>query len=864
MTFPQNLASDLFLAENDLDSIEMIPLGGPEGDDADYEIPENLPILPVRNTVLFPGMVVPVTVGRQKSVRLVKKAYKGNRIIGVVAQANQQKDEPTPDDLYRLGTVAYIIKMITLPDGNITIIIQGKKRFEIGKITQEDPFMTANVRPIDDVFLNSGKKEGKALIQTLKEAAYKILRLNPEIPQEARIALDNIESPMFLVHFLSSNINADVADKQRLLEKTEGAQQAQLLLEYMLKEVQLLELKREIQSKASLDLDQQQRDYYLRQQMKVLQDELGMDTPDRELDELRAKAAKKNWSKPIRDHFDKELAKLQRSNPMAPDYPITMNYIELMVDLPWNEYTKDNFDLKRAQKILDGDHFGLEKVKERIIEYLAVLKLKTERIAEATAAQEAAHEAAGTVALNGRSRDAKNKAHSSEAMKAPILCLYGPPGVGKTSLGRSIAKALGRKYSRMALGGVHDEAEIRGHRKTYIGAMPGKIIQNIRKTGASNPVFILDEIDKVSSDFRGDPSSALLEVLDPEQNSTFVDNYLDVEFDLSKVLFIATANSLDTIHPALRDRMEIIDITGYTVEEKVQIAKKYLVPKQRKEHGLKTKDLQIDDKAVVKIVEGYTRESGVRNLEQKIGAMVRKIAKSIAMDEPYEHHIRPTDVTRLLGTEIFDKDIYSDDDIAGIVTGLAWTQVGGEILLIESSLSRGKGALTLSGQLGDVMKESAMTALSYLKAHADDLGIDYRIFNHYDLHVHVPAGAVPKDGPSAGITMVTSMASIFTQRKIRPFLAMTGEVTLRGKVLPVGGIKEKILAANRAGVKEIILCTKNRKDIEEINSAYIKDLTFHYADTVGQVLDIALLPQTVSRPLKFILPEEKQEAEKVY
>ncbi|MEZ0611120.1 endopeptidase La [Fibrella sp. WM1] len=822
MILSSDLASGLFLADTDLDSLEMIPLGSPEGDDLDYEMPEHLPILPVRNTVLFPGVVVPVTVGRQKSIRLVKKAYKGNRIIGVVAQNNQQKDEPTPDDLYRIGTVAYIIKMITLPDGNITIIIQGKKRFEIQRIEQEDPFLTATVRQIEDSFPSAHKKEGKALLQSLKEAAYKILRLNPEIPQEARIALDNIESPIFLLHFLSSNINAEVSDKQQLLEKLEGVQQAQLLLEYYLKEVQLLELKREIQSKASLDLDQQQRDYYLRQQMKVLQDELGMDNPDRELEQIRVRANQKKWPQAVREHFEKELSKLQRSNPMAPEYPVTMNYIELMVDLPWGEYTKDNFDLKRAQKILDGDHFGLEKVKERIIEYLAVLKLKND-------------------------------------MKAPILCLYGPPGVGKTSLGRSVAKALGRKYSRMALGGVHDEAEIRGHRKTYIGAMPGKIVQNIRKCGASNPVFILDEIDKVSSDFRGDPSSALLEVLDPEQNSTFVDNYLDVEFDLSKCLFIATANSLDTIHPALRDRMEIIDITGYTVEEKVQIAKKYLIPKQRREHGLKTKDLQFDDKALLRIIEGYTRESGVRSLEQKIGSLVRKIAKSIALEEPYQHQVRPADVTKLLGPEIFDKDLYSDDDIAGIVTGLAWTQVGGEILLIESSLSRGKGVLTLSGQLGDVMKESAITALSYLKAHADDLGIDYRIFNNYDLHVHVPAGAVPKDGPSAGITMVTSMASIYTQRKVRPFVAMTGEVTLRGKVLPVGGIKEKILAANRAGVREIILCSKNRKDIEEINPAYVKDLTFHYADTVDQVLAISLLPHQVSRPLKFILPEEKPE-----
>ncbi len=821
MRVENDLATRLLLSDFDSDNLEIVPLGSPEGVDDDYELPENLPILPVRNTVLFPGMVIPVTVGRQKSIRLVKKAYKGNRIIGVAAQLNQQKDEPTADDLYQMGTVAYIIKMITLPDGNITIIIQGKKRFEIEQITQEDPYMTATVRQIDDSFPNVNKKEGKAMIQSLKDAAYKLLRLNPEIPQEARIALDNIESPTFLLHFLSSNINAEVSDKQRLLELTDGSQQASLLLEYMLREVQLLELKREIQSKASSDLDQQQRDYYLRQQMKVLQDELGMDNPDREVDELRMRADRKKWSPEVRAHFDKELGKLQRSNPMAPEYPVTMNYIELMVDLPWNEYTKDNFDLKRAQKILDGDHFGLEKVKERIIEYLAVLKLKND-------------------------------------MKAPILCLYGPPGVGKTSLGKSIAKALGRKYSRMALGGVHDEAEIRGHRKTYIGAMPGKVIQNIRKCGSSNPVFILDEIDKVSSDFRGDPSSALLEVLDPEQNSTFMDNYLETEYDLSRVLFVATANSLDTIHTALRDRMEIIDIAGYTVEEKVQIAKKYLIPKQRKDHGLKTKDLQIDDKAILKIIEGYTRESGVRNLEQKIGALVRKIAKSIAMEEEYNHVIKASDIHKMLGAEIFDKELYADDDIAGMVTGLAWTQVGGEILMIESSLSRGKGTLTLSGQLGDVMKESAITALSYLKAHADDLGLDYRVFNHYDLHIHIPAGAVPKDGPSAGITMLTSMTSIYTQRKVKPYIAMTGEVTLRGKVLPVGGIKEKILAANRAGVKEIILCSKNRKDIEEINQTYIKDLTFHYVDTVDQVLDIALLKDKVGKPMKFVFPDEKE------
>jgi ATP-dependent Lon protease len=819
---PNELYTRLMLAESDLDSLEILPLGGPEGDDEPIEMPEELSILPLRNTVLFPGMVIPVTVGRQKSIRLVKKAYKGDRIIGVIAQQNQDKAEPTSTDLYAIGTMGYIIKMITLPDGNTTIILQGRQRFRVKDYVREDPYMIAKVSAIEDYFPNQNKKESKALIQSLRDSAHKILRLNPDIPQEARIALDNIESPTFLTHFLSSNINAEVSDKQELLEKPTIPDQATKLLEFMMREIQMLELKRDIQSKASIDIDQQQRDYFLRQQIKVLQDELGMETPERELEDIRFRAAKKKWSETVKKHFEKESQKLQRINPMAPDYPVTLNYLEVMVDLPWGEYTKDNFDLKRAQKVLDADHFGLEKVKERIIEYLAVLKLKN-------------------------------------SLKAPILCLYGPPGVGKTSLGKSVAKALGRKYIRMALGGLHDEAEIRGHRKTYIGAMPGKIIQNIKKSGSSNPVFILDEIDKVGSDFRGDPASALLEVLDPEQNNAFTDNYLEVEYDLSKVLFVATANSLETIHPALRDRMEIIELTGYTVEEKLQIAKKYLVPKQRKDHGLDTKSFAVDDKALLKIVEHYTRESGVRNLEQKIGTLVRKVAKSIALEEEYPKVIKADHIEKLLGAEIFDKDLYQDNDNAGVVTGLAWTSVGGEILFIESSLSRGKGGLTLSGQLGDVMKESAMTALSYLKAHSDELEIDYRVFNHYDLHIHIPAGAVPKDGPSAGITMLTSMASIYTQRRVKTHLAMTGEITLRGKVLPVGGIKEKILAAGRAGITEIIMCSKNRKDVEEINGTYIKNLKFHYVDTVQDVLAIALLPEKVQKPTNFILPEEKKE-----
>jgi ATP-dependent Lon protease len=647
----------------------------------------------------------------------------------------------------------------------------------------------------------------------------KILNLNPEIPREAQIALDNIESSAFLVHFLSSNINAELKEKQALLETLDGIEQATHLLEHMLKDIQHLELKREIQSKASSDIDQQQRDYYIRQQIKVLQEELGVESPEQELDGLRAKGAKKKWSKEVNDFFQKELSKLQRTNSMSGEYPMLMNYVELLADLPWGEFTKDNFDLVKAKKVLDADHFGLEKVKERIIEYLAVLKMKGD-------------------------------------MKAPILCLYGPPGVGKTSLGRSIAKALGRKYVRMALGGLRDEAEIRGHRKTYVGAMPGKVIQSIKKAGSSNPVFILDEIDKVGSDHRGDPSSALLEVLDPEQNSSFMDNYLECDYDLSRVMFIATANNLDTIHPALRDRMEIIEVSGYTIEEKVQIAKKHLLPKQKKDHGLEKAEFSMNDAAIAKVIEGYTRESGVRKLEQEIGRVVRKITKSIAMDQDYPHKISATDVVKLLGQEHFDKDTYENNEYAGVVTGLAWTPVGGDILFIETLLNRGKGVLTLSGQLGDVMKESAMAALSFLKAHSEEYGIDYRIFDQYNLHIHVPAGAVPKDGPSAGITMLTAIASALTQRKVKSKLAMTGEITLRGKVLPVGGIKEKILAAKRAGIREIIMCSKNRKDVEEIEAHYISDLSFHYVDDAKEVLALALLKEQVKSPVKFVFQAE--------
>ncbi|MHA8093107.1 endopeptidase La [Aquirufa regiilacus] len=821
-----NNSNDLFkhlrLSDmSDFENIELIPIGG-EGagsDDKMGVLSEELPILPIRNIVLFPGMVIPITVSRQKSVRLVKKAYKGDRTIGVLAQANHSKEEPLPEDLYKIGTVGHIVKMFVLPGGNTTIIVQGRKRFEVKEYIKTEPNLIAKVNYLEDTFPKKLNRENKALISTLKENASKILNLNPEIPREVQIALDNIESPSYLVHFLSSNVNAELPEKQALLEQLNGLEQATSLLEHMMKDIQLLELKREIQSKASSDIDQQQRDYYIRQQIKVLQEELGVESPEQELDGLRARASKKKWTKEVNDFFQKELNKLQRTNSMSPEYPMLMNYVELLVDLPWSEYSKDNFDLIKAKKVLDADHFGLEKVKERIIEYLAVLKMKGD-------------------------------------MKAPILCLYGPPGVGKTSLGRSIAKALGRKYVRMALGGLRDEAEIRGHRKTYIGAMPGKVIQNIKKAGSSNPVFILDEIDKVGADHRGDPSSALLEVLDPEQNNSFLDNYMEVEYDLSRVMFVATANNLDTIHPALRDRMEIIEVSGYTMEEKVQIAKKHLLPKQKLEHGLEKIAFTMTDSAIQKVVEGYTRESGVRKLEQEIGRVVRKMTKSIAIGEEYPSKIQPADVVKMLGQEVFDKDSYESNEYAGVVTGLAWTPVGGDILFIETLLNRGKGQLTLSGQLGDVMKESAVAALSFLKAHADDYQIDYRIFDQYNLHIHVPAGGVPKDGPSAGITMLTAIASALTQRKVKANLAMTGEITLRGKVLPVGGIKEKILAAKRAGIKEIVMCNKNQKDVEEIEAHYISDLKFHYVEHATEVLAIALLGQQVKNPVKFVFQDE--------
>lgn len=817
--FNSIILSDLVEEQTD----DLIQLINPEEEleNQKDDLPTQLGILPIRNTVLFPGVVIPITVGRQKSIKLVKKAYKGDRIIGVIAQKNGKNEDPGVEDIYNFGTVAKIIKMLVLPDGNTTIIIQGKSRFRIEEILTDDPFITAKIKLLSSDFPAQDKKQTKAIVGSLKDAASKILKLNPEIPQEAQMALDNIHNATFLTHFLSSNLNVEVSDKQKLLEIDNGSERATLLLEYMHKDIQLLELKNDIQQKVHTDIDQQQRDYYLRQQMKVLQDELGYDGPDKEMELLRKRGEEKNWPENVKLHFYKELEKIQRINPAAAEYPVSMNYVEFLLDLPWNEFTKDNYDLKRARRILDRDHFGMQKVKERVIEFLAVLKLKKE-------------------------------------LKGPILCLYGPPGVGKTSLGKSIARALKRKYIRMSLGGMHDEAEIRGHRKTYVGALPGKIIQNIKKAGSSNPVFILDEIDKVSSDFRGDPASALLEVLDPEQNSAFADNYLELDYDLSKVLFIATANSLDSIHPALRDRMEVIEINGYTTQEKVEIARKHLIPRQVEDHGLDKTNVKFPKNAIVKVIEGYTRESGVRNLEREIGSIVRNIAKSVAMEEETNPDVSTEDIERILGAVKFDKELYQGNDIAGVVTGLAWTQTGGEILFIESSLSKGKGKLILSGQLGDVMKESAMAAISYLRANADKLQIDHRAFDQYDLHVHVPAGAVPKDGPSAGITMLTSLASIYTQRKVKSRLAMTGEITLRGKVLPVGGIKEKILAARRAGIKDLILSVKNERDIKEIDERYIKGLTIHYVENVEEVLQTALLSQKVKDPIHFSFEEPVQ------
>ncbi len=801
---------------------EFIPLLSSEDEDQmnSEKVPEELSILPLRNTVLFPGVVIPITVGRDKSINLIKDAYKGDKIIGVVAQKNDSIEDPTAEDLNKIGTVAQIMKMLRMPDGNTTVIIQGKKRFELKEIKQTQPYMKAGIFAIAETRPKKDDKEFDALVSSLKDLALQIVKQSPHIPSEAGFALKNIESPSFLINFISSNMNAPVEEKQKMLEVIDLKERATMVLSNLTKELQMLELKNQIQSKVKVDLDKQQRDYFLHQQMKTIQEELGENNFTQEIQEMKLRAGKKVWSKEVELAFEKALGKLERMNPNAAEYSIQTNYLEVLLDLPWGDKTKDNFDLKRAEKVLNKDHFGMDKVKERILEHLAVLKLKGN-------------------------------------MKSPILCLYGPPGVGKTSLGKSIAESLGRKYIRMSLGGLKDEAEIRGHRKTYIGAMPGRILQSIKKSSSSNPVFILDEIDKVGNDFHGDPSSALLEVLDPEQNNAFYDNYVELDYDLSNVMFIATANSLSSIQPALRDRMEVIEITGYTIEEKMEIAKRHLLPKQLNEQGLKKNQLNINSKAIEYIIENYTRESGVRGMEKVIAKVVRNAAKSIAMGQKYNVEVSEKDLTKILGPA-HAKDRYQGNDVAGVVTGLAWTSVGGDILFIETSITKGTGKLTLTGNLGEVMKESAVIALEYLKSHSQILGLKPEVFDKWNVHIHVPEGATPKDGPSAGITMLTAIASAFTQRKVKNKLAMTGEITLRGRVLAVGGIKEKILAAKRAGIKEIILSIDNKKDIEDIKKEYIKDLKFYYVEKMIDVVKMALLKEKVENPIDLTIKEEEK------
>ncbi|MBL7825343.1 MAG: endopeptidase La [Saprospiraceae bacterium] len=786
------------------DEPDFVPLFSLEEDDekAGEIFPDVLPILPLKNTVLFPGIVTPITVGRDKSIRAVQKAYEENRYIGVLSQKDMKIESPSSRDLYRIGTIARILKLLKMPDGSTTAILQGRKRFQLEDVESEEPYMSGRISVLeyDNV---KNKMEFKALISSVRDAAKQIIELSPQIPSEAVVMLKNINNDNFLLNFIASNLGIALSQKQEILELSNLKEKAAQILEYMDSELQLLELKDQIENKVRTDIEKQQRDYFLNQQLKTIQEELGQNPQEEEINALLARALKKKWPKNVEDTFAREINKLRRVNPQVAEYAIGLNYLETLLDLPWNDFTKDNFDLKKVKNVLDRDHYGLSKVKERILEHLAVLKLKGD-------------------------------------MKAPILCLVGPPGVGKTSLGNSIAKALKRKYVRMSLGGLHDEAEIRGHRKTYIGAMPGRIVQSLKKAKAGNPVFILDEIDKVGKDFRGDPSSALLEVLDPEQNTTFHDNYLELEYDLSKVLFIATANSLSTIQPALLDRMEIIEIAGYSLEEKVEIAKRHLIPLQKKEHGLKVGDVKITEKALIKMIQSYTAESGVRNLSREIGSVMRYVAKRVAMEETYEDNIRPEHLHSILGPTKYDPEVYQEKQSSGVAIGLAWTSVGGEILFIEVSLNKGGGRLQLTGNLGEVMKESASTALSYIKAHSDELEIDYEMLEKMDIHVHIPEGAIPKDGPSAGVTMLTAITSAFTGRPLRPFLAMTGEITLRGKVLPVGGIKEKILAAKRAGIKEVILCKDNQKHVEEIETEYIKGLKFHYVTRMSEVLALAL------------------------
>jgi ATP-dependent Lon protease len=809
--------NELYLSSPVNEDTDFIPLISEEDEESITmsQIPETLPILPLRNTVLFPGVIIPITVGRDKSMKLVRDIYHKTKIIGTVAQRDSNIDEPGPDEIYRVGTVAQLLRILEMPDGSTSVIIQGKKRFNIDEVLSSEPYFLARVSALEDVKPRKKDHEFEAIVGSLKDLSLKIIKLSSNIPPETSFAVKNIESSSFLINFISSNSDIRMSEKQHLLEQSNLKKRATSLLQYLTREVQMLELKHDIQTRVKIDMDQQQREYFLHQQMKTIQDELGGNPMEQEIEELKARAKKKKWGKEVGGNFIKEVDKLNRLNPATGEYSVQLNYLQTLLELPWNEYTKDNFDLKRAQRILDKDHFGLEKVKDRIIEHLAVLKLKGD-------------------------------------MKSPIICLYGPPGVGKTSLGKSVAKALKRKYVRMSLGGLHDEAEIRGHRKTYIGAMPGRIIQSLKKIKSSNPVFVLDEVDKVGRDFHGDPASALLEVLDPEQNSTFYDNFIEQEYDLSRILFIATANTTTTINPALVDRMELINVSGYIIEEKVEIAYRHLVPKELANHGLKPGAIFFSREILEYLIENYTRESGVRELDKTIAKVVRVMARKVATDEKFDRKLAVKDVETILGAPRYLKDKYQGNDYAGVVTGLAWTAVGGEILFVETSLSKGKGNLTLTGNLGDVMKESAVIALEFIKSHSDLLQLSPEMFENWNIHVHVPEGAIPKDGPSAGITMATAIASALTQRKVKKQLAMTGEITLRGKVLPVGGIKEKILAAKRADINEIILSEENRKDIEEINEIYLKGLTFHYVTNVMQVFQLALLDEKVENPVKFV------------
>lgn len=793
-----------FRSEDDTDFMPIIPINENDGDfDKDTIIPDTLPILPLRNTVLFPGVVLPITVGRDKSIKAVNEAYKTDKLIGVLAQKDVNIEDPEPKDLCTFGTIAKVVKLIKMPDGGTTIIIQGKKRFELLNMVSEDPYFRAAIRMLADDEVPV-EENFNAIVSSIKDLATQIIQLSPNLPTEASIILKNIENPSFLINFVSSNLNSDLAEKQGLLEIHDIHQRAEKLIQILQRELQFAELKDKVTNKTRTEIDKQQRDYFLQQQLKSIKEELGGDTNEREIAEMKKKAEGKKWPDAAKNLFKTGIEKLERMHPSTPDYSVVYNHLDLMLDLPWNDHTDDNYDLKNAKKVLDIDHYGMSKIKSRILEYLAVLKLKGD-------------------------------------MKSPILCFLGPPGIGKTSLGRSIAHAIGRKYVRLSLGGMHDESEIRGHRKTYIGAMPGRILQNIRKCKSSNPVMILDEIDKIGNDFRGDPSSALLEVLDPEQNNSFYDNYLELEYDLSKVLFIATANNLQNIQPALRDRLEIIDLSGYAIEEKVEIAKRHLIPKQKEAHGLAKVPVKINDKVIEKIIENYTRESGVRELDRQLASIMRYQAKELAIKNKVKSTVTAADVEKILGQARYSNEIYKTANMPGVAVGLAWTYVGGDILFIETILGEGKGDLKLTGNLGNVMKESASTALSYLQANARKYGIDPEAFNKKSIHIHVPEGAVPKDGPSAGITMLTSLTSAFTGRKVKPYLAMTGEITLRGQVLPVGGIKEKVLAAKRSGLKEIILCWQNEKDVKEIEGDFIRGLQFHYVKTMQQVVDIALV-----------------------